>query len=144
MRSANAGKRTLDDGVIDAVPYAHPTLHAEAVARDNQQFVLFCLLGESLRIGFKRTHPQVKRSLRRDAFVAEFGKAVIEQIPILAIGIDITWLVDAAFYDGLEKNRRAYESKKRGPLRIRPRKRAWNPPSSGVPSTVANALSRKA
>ena len=73
--------------------------------------MLFCLLGESLRIGFKRTHPQVERSLRRDAFVAEFGKAVIEQIPILAIGIDITWLVDAAFYDGLEKNRCAHESK---------------------------------
>lgn len=67
--------RMLDRALVDAIACSYPAVYAEAVRRNEQQFVFLCLVRERLRIRFERLDPQIERTIGLDVFVAKLGRA---------------------------------------------------------------------
>ena len=100
-----------DRALVDAIACSYPAVYAEAVRRNEQQFVFLCLVRERLRIRFERLDPQIERTIGLDVFVAKLVERMSENLAIHRIGLHIRGLICAALDNALEEDRRANVAK---------------------------------
>ena len=101
----------LDRALIDAIARSYPTTYAEAIRRNEQQFVFLCLVRERLRIRFERLDPQVERTIGLDVFITELIERMSENLAVHRISFHIRRLIYAALDNALEEDRRANVAK---------------------------------
>lgn len=106
-QSLERGERPFNLFGRYAVRDPHKSLHAEPVARDQQELVPFRPLAKSGRVRLGRFDKEIKSAVRLDAVITEGDQSLIQQFPVPLVYRNIGQLADAFADDELKQARGA-------------------------------------
>ena len=110
--SLECGERILYSCSVYAIGDTNIAENAEIVTRHYEYFLFLRLLAEFIRIILKCLYEEIKSSVGFYALVSVFGQAVVEQITVFTIDLQIDLGVNATLNDLLEQAGRANVAKR--------------------------------